>query len=162
MPLFENCIWKKYCTQILCRPFAKFFPTLVLVQELGSGLMLGLGLWFGLGLGLGTSWTGTSVDEYLAPKQAWEKNSPPVYSIAEGLKNRKFRMWTTDWSTIQTRWPNNTTFYRFVTFTIRVWFHRSNEINKTVSSARDQYWWNHHHNVQVVGATAKCCYMIFI
>ena len=37
--------------------------------------MLGLGLGFGFGLvlELGTPWTGTSVDEYLGPEQAWKK-----------------------------------------------------------------------------------------
>ena len=40
---------------------------------LGFGLGLGLGVNKVFGLGLGTSWTGTSVLEYLGPEQAWEK-----------------------------------------------------------------------------------------
>ena len=59
--------------------FTKFFFTLVPVQEIGSGLGLEfiLGLRFELGLqlvlGLGSSWTGTSMDEYLGPVQARKK-----------------------------------------------------------------------------------------
>ena len=67
----------------------EIFSTLVQVQELRFilGLMLGFMLRYiefgfrlglGLGLGLGTSWTGTSVFEFLGPERAWKKFRPPA------------------------------------------------------------------------------------